>query len=150
MADINISQDEGNELIAMPKFHSDDTIWSFPIGGGEISIPLTSEDKREQFLLDVTKRGRIDKIKGSYQNRARVAIILVRLDFDGRKHKNPDDEIIESPHIHLYREGYGDKWAKPAPTDIFTNFTDFSVTLQQFMKYCNIVQPPEFGDSFVF
>lgn len=150
MADINISQKEGDALIAMPKFRADDKTWKFPIEGGQINIPLISEDKREQFLLDVTKRGRIDLTKGSYQNRARVAIILVRLDFDGRRHKNPDDEIIESPHIHLYREGFGHKWANPVPAEIFTNFTDFSLTLQQFMKYCNIVQPPEFGDSFVF
>jgi hypothetical protein len=80
-------------------------------------------DKREHFHLDVS-RGRIDLLKGKYQNRSRQAIILVRLDFGGKPHRNPDDEEIACPHLHVYREGYGDKWAMPVPPDRFPDVTD--------------------------
>ncbi len=111
-----------------------------PNGGG-ISIPLVSADRREQFVLDL-RRGTIDLSKGTYQNRGRQVVVLVRLDFGGAPHRNPDGEEIGSPHLHLYREGYGDKWAVPAPGAHFANLDDPSRTLDDFMRYCNIVEPP--------
>ena len=73
-------------------------------------------DGREEFLLDI-RRARIDLAKGTYQNRGREVVILARLDFGGAPHRNPDGEEIGSPHIHLYREGFGDKWAFPIPSE---------------------------------
>jgi hypothetical protein len=64
---------------------------------------------------------RIDLIKGTYQNRARYVVVLVRLDFGGKPHRNPDGEEIASPHLHIYREGVGDKWAYPVTADRFAN-----------------------------
>ena len=46
------------------------------------------------------------------------------------------------PHLHVYREGYGDKWAVPVPADRFGNLADVWQTLSDFMGYCNITQPP--------
>jgi hypothetical protein len=68
--------------------------------------------------------------------------VLVRLDFGGAPHRNPDGEEIGSPHLHLYREGYGDKWAVPVPEDRFENLSDPWQTLEDFMRYCNVVQSP--------
>jgi hypothetical protein len=48
-------------------------------------VPLTSVDKREHFLLDAN-RGRIKLTQCTFQNRARVAIVLYRLDIDGPTH----------------------------------------------------------------
>jgi len=109
--------------------------------GGSICIPLIAADKREHFLLDIS-RSRIDLLKGKYQNRARQVVVLVRLDFGGAPHRNPDDEEIACPHLHVYREGYGDRWAVPIPMDSFPNVADLWQTLQDFMRYCNITQPP--------
>lgn len=69
-------------------------------------------------------------------------MILARLDFGGAPHRNPDGEEIGSPHLHLYREGYGDKWAFPVPDHHFANPNDPWLALQDFMRFCNIVEPP--------
>jgi hypothetical protein len=108
MADINLTQDEADKLIAMEKRAVDEKEWLFPARGERVAIPLTSLDKRESFMLDVT-RAQIKLTKATYQNRARAAIILMRLDLDGPPHQNPDGEEIPCPHLHIYREGYGDK-----------------------------------------
>jgi hypothetical protein len=72
-----------------------------------------------------------------------AASILARLDFGGPPHRNPDGEEIPCPHLHLYREGYGDKWAVPIPVDRFPNVNDLWLTLQDFMDYCNVIEPPQ-------
>lgn len=141
MAEINLTQSEADALIAMEKLRVDDTRWDYPGLGGSISVPLISNDKRENFLLDVS-RGKIDLLKGTYQNRSRQVIILVRLDFGRKPHRNPDGEEIPSPHLHIYREGYGDKWAIPVPADRFPNISDLWRTLDDFMQFCNVVDPP--------
>ena len=141
MADMNITQAEADALIAMPKVHAGDETWDYPSLGGAISIPLTSPDRRENFLLDIRK-GRIDLSKGSYQNRSRQVIVLVRLDFGGSVHRNPDNTEVVCPHLHVYREGYADKWAMQVPDDLFADTTDLMNLLEDFMRYCNIIEPP--------
>jgi len=141
MADINLTQSEADALIALEKHRADDRQWDYPDLGGSIAVPLVSADRREEFVLDVS-RGRIDLAKGTYQNRGRQVVVLVRLDFGGAPHRNPDGEEIGSPHLHLYREGYGDKWAYPVPVDRFPNLADPWRALSDFMQYCNIVEPP--------
>jgi len=141
MTEINLTQFEADALIAMPKYRVNDERWDYPGLGGAISIPLMSVDKRENFLLDI-RRSRIDLLKGTYQSRTRQVIILVRLDFGGSSHQNPDGEEVPSPHLHLYREGFGDKWAVPVPVKAFLNLSDLWQTLNDFMNFCNIIKPP--------
>jgi hypothetical protein len=142
MADINLPQGEADKLIAMEKRVADDKEWLFPPLGERIAIPLTSLDKRESFMLDVT-RAQIKLTKATYQTRARAAIILMRLDLDGPPHRNPDGTEILCPHLHVYREGFGDKWASPAPPAIYTNTVDLFSTFEVFMRQCNITDPPK-------
>jgi hypothetical protein len=143
MADIHLSQDEADALIALPKHRENgDAIGFYPVSGA-LSIPLFSSEKREHFFLDVRRR-RIDIAKGTYQTRARKAVPLVRLDFGFNPHRNPDDELIPSPHLHRYREGYDLKWAVPLPTDQFSTTGDLWTLLFEFMSYCNVVEPPNF------
>jgi len=141
MAEIILTQSEADNLIALPKVRVSNETWNYPGLGGAISIPLSSRDKREQFHLDIS-RGRIDLRKGRYQNRARQVIVLVRLCFGGPPHRNPDGVEVPSPHFHIYREGYGDKWAMPAPLERFPHLENPMATLDDFMAYCNIVEPP--------
>ena len=140
MADIHLTQSEADALIAMEKRRVNEERHSYPLASSLV-IQLESPDKREQFLLDI-HRGRIDLLKGKYQNRARQVIVLVRLDFGGAPHRNPDDEEIGCPHLHIYREGYGDKWAVTAPVQHFSRTTDLWGTLDDFMRYCHITLPP--------
>ena len=141
MAEINLTQAEADVLIAMPKVKINNQVWDYPSFGGSISIPLTSTDKKENFILDVS-RGQIDLLKGKYQNRGRQVVVLIRLDFGGAPHRNPDGTEIACPHLHLYREGFGDKWAIEVPRDRFQSLADLWQTLQDFMSYCNIIEPP--------
>ena len=141
MADIQISQDEANRLMALEKKAVDQQRWTFPGPADRIVVPLTSADKRENFMLDVT-RYQIKLTKATFQNRARQTVILCRLDIDGAPHRNPDDVEIPCPHLHIYREGYGDRWAVPAPVDKFSATTNLFSTLYHFMQHCNITEPP--------
>lgn len=141
MAATDLSQSEADVLVAMAKVKVNDDLHDYPGTGGSLIVPLTSQDKREEFLLDIY-RGRIDLLKGTYQNRARQVIVLVRIDFGGAPHRNPDGEEVPCPHLHLYREGFGDKWAVPLPLDQFPNSNDLWLTLEDFMRFCNVVDPP--------
>jgi hypothetical protein len=125
----------------MEKHRIDDREWLFSAPGERLAIPLTSIDKREQFMLDVS-RGQIKLTKATFQNRARQAIILMRLDLNGPPHRNPDGVEVPCPHLHLYREGYGDKWAIPAEPARYSNTSDLFSTLDVFMGECNITNRP--------
>ena len=52
------------------------------------------------------------------------------------------DKEICCPHLHIYREGFGDKWAMPVPVDRFNRTADLVGTLQDFMMYCNVIELP--------
>jgi uncharacterized protein DUF6978 len=140
MADIEITQAEADSLIAMEKRFVDNNDWTFPPAGERIALDLTSVDRRENFMLDVT-RARIKLTKATYQNRARQAIILMRLDVDGPPHRNPDGTEVPCPHLHAYKEGFGDKWAIAAPVDRYTDTSDLYSTCEAFLQHCNITGP---------
>ena len=95
-----------------------------------------------KILLTSVTRAQIKLTKATYQNRARAVITLMRLDLDGPLHRNPDGEEILCPHLHIYREGYGDKWAIPAPPATYPNTLDLFSTFEAFMQQCNITDPP--------
>ena len=141
MADMNLTQAEADALIAMAKHRVNEERSDFPMGGQSLVLPLQSVDRREQFLLDLS-RGRIDLLKVKMQNRGRQVVVLVRLDLGGAPHRNPDGEEISVPHLHIYREGYGDKWAVAVPADRFTATSDDWRTLEEFLRFCNVTQPP--------
>jgi hypothetical protein len=81
-------------------------------------------------------------MKVKMQNRGRQVVVLVRLDLGGAPHRNPDGEDIPVPHLHVYREGFGDKWAVAVPADQFTATSDVWRTLDEFLRFCNVTQPP--------
>jgi hypothetical protein len=139
--DLNLTQTEADALLAMEKHRTDERRWTFPGTGGRIEVPLLSVDKREAFLLDVS-RGRIDLLRTKYQSRARHVIILARIDVAGPSHRNPDGGEVPCPHLHLYREGYADKWAVPIPADTFPNAADTWLLLGDFLRFCNITMEP--------
>ena len=141
MADINLTQADADVLLAMEKHRVDDTQYEYPSLGGGIRIPLQSSDRRELFSLDIT-RSQIFLTKGTYQNRARGVAILARLDFGGAPHRNPDDQEIPCPHLHLYREGYGDRWAVLLPAR-FSDASDPWLPLLEFMQFVNVTVPPD-------
>lgn len=125
----------------MAKLRAEDRVWNLPRLGNAIQIPLVSIDATEEFVLDIgCSRTRL--AKGTYQNRARKIVPLARLDFGGPPHRNPDGDEIGSPHLHIYRAGWGDRWAEPVSLEHFSNPGDTWQLLEDFMRFCNIVMVP--------
>ena len=141
MSSLELTQAEADRFLAMEKVRVNDDEWNFPQVGEKIMVPLLSKDRKESFGLDVSRK-RIDLSKLTYQNRVRTNIILARLDLGARPHRNPDGAEVGSPHIHLYREGYADKWAFEVPSDLFGDLDDHYRALFDFMDYCKIVEQP--------
>jgi hypothetical protein len=142
VTEFDLTQSEADLLIQTAKVPASEQTYTYPCAGGSVCVPLVSEDHRENFLLDVS-RGRIDLLKGKYQTRAKQVVVLVRLDFgDSVRHTNPDGETFEGPHLHLYRQGFGDKFAVPVPLDRFSNLADAWLTLEDFFRFCNVVRNP--------
>jgi hypothetical protein len=140
MADL--TQAEADLLLAMEKHHIEPDTYEFPFGGQELEIPLVSADRDEAFLLDIY-RGRLKLSKMKFQNRARQSIVLARLDLDGAPHRNPDGEEMACSHLHIYRAGFGHKWAREVRVGtVFADLSDPMQTLNDFVRFCNITIPP--------
>jgi len=123
----------------MEKIKVNNDRWPFPDLGGHIEVPLCSVDQREHFFLDISRK-RI-ALTTKYQTRARKTVVLARLDFNS-PHRNPDDSEVGAPHLHLYKEGYGDRWAYPISDGLLSKPNDAWQNLLDFMKYCMIVDAP--------
>lgn len=131
-----LTQTEAQALIAMRKAFVNAGVSSIPVGVDE-THELIGSDPRERFFLDIW-RGTLRLTKLKFQTRGRRVIVLVRLDIDGAPHTNPDGQRIDGAHLHVYREGYEDKWASPVDSNEFRNPLDTGVTFEDFCRYCNI------------
>jgi len=134
-----LSQAEADALLRMEKFRVDNLSHAFPDLGGRIQIALQSHNQRESFSLDISRRS--IALTTKYQMRGRQSVVLARLDFNSPL-RNPDDAEIGIPHLHIYKEGFGDKWAIEVPADMLKNPSDAWQVLLDFMSYCNVVEPP--------
>jgi hypothetical protein len=54
---------------------------------------------------------------------------------------------LPGTHLHLFREGYEDKWAFPIDATCFTNIADIETSFQDFCAYCHIHSVPSFQAS---
>ncbi|HJD66943.1 MAG TPA: hypothetical protein LFV66_00435 [Rickettsia endosymbiont of Bembidion lapponicum] len=142
MSEYEITEQEAEFFLNMEKIKVNNKEWDLPDLGRKISVPIISLNKKEHFWLDISRK-RVNLKKQKYQTRFRESIILARLDL-GNNHRNPDGEEIGSPHLHLYKEGYNDKWAYPVPKDIFKDTNNAWETLHDFMQYCQIIEVPNF------
>lgn len=148
MTEIDLSQSEANTLLEMKKRRMSDTGYRIPGGGQKLSVPLESLDSREHFLLDM-HRSKIALSKFKIQNRVRESVILARLDLGGSPHVNPDGNEVPTPHLHVFREGYGDKWAFAPTKTQFPSIGNEWATIWDFMRFCNIVEPPSLQRSLI-
>jgi Family of unknown function (DUF6978) len=135
-----LSQAEADTLIQMRKRFLRPVAIRLPPGTDQ-SNELVGDDPREHFLLDLW-RGRIRLTKVKYQTRDRSVIVLVRLCLDFAPHPNPDGSMVGRNHLHVYREGYGDKWAIDLDPSQFPSPSDMWDSLTRFCEYCNISPIP--------
>ena len=119
---------------------------SFPTPNAKLTLNVESLDGSETFLLDINRSGRISISRCTFQERYGVVDILVRLDLDKYKQpQNPDGTIFMGPHIHIYREGYGDRWAcllSDFEAYRFSSSDDLLTSFTEFCDYCNIKTIP--------
>lgn len=105
-----ITQKEFDHLISLEKeFKDNDQITL----GSSWQKEIIAVNSKDTFILDYAARRSVNSIevkRFTYNKRYRTAIILLRFDSCGR-HTNPDGEILDGPHIHIYREGYADQFA---------------------------------------
>ena len=145
---MDLTQAEAEFLLSVPKY-PENKVFSFEYQGIDMTIPLTSPVCREEFSLDIRKN-RINLMKGRFQTRSSKVIVLARLDFGGAAHRNPDGQEVPSPHLHLYREGFGDKWAIELPPSFSTiEPQNIWKVLHEFSEYVNIKEMPHFKQGLI-
>ncbi len=136
-----LTQSEADALLSLEKQFVDTNLLIL----GKIPISeshdLVSLDGKEKFILDIW-RGSINLKKYKYNNRSRKIHILARVDIGGSPHQNPDGVIVPCPHIHVYREGYDDKWAYPLKDFPFRDPENMIVVLEDFARFCHIILLP--------
>ena len=102
-----------------------------------ITETLVSDEHGDIFKIDL-RQGRIELLMININYRANECVVLCRLDIDDRTHKNPDGKKIVEPHIHLYKEGFGSKFAYPAKNFGFIDFSNSLSSINKFFDFCNI------------
>ena len=139
--DSRLTQAEADQLIQMQKrFVQSPASISIPPGTDD-TYELAGPGDRERFQLDIW-RGTLRLSKLKFQNRVRTAVVLVRLCVDGAPHTDPDGQRLSGTHLHLYKEGCDDRWARPVDPVKFTLLSDPGATFQEFCTFCSILAPP--------
>ena len=154
-----ISQAYAEKLMQIPKVPRKNSAFFFPVSGNWIEIEMISRDGKEEFLFDINRKGKI-LLRCTLQERWDKTTVLLKLETVGGPHTNPpitdpvptwaesyERQTMPSPHIHIYLEGYGDRWAFPIPNDRFKNLGDMRQTLMDFFDHCNVEERPiiQFG-----
>lgn len=137
-----LTNEEVSRLLDVPKLIDSPGRIALPLPGEYAKWEAKSLDHREVFVIDANRKGKLKLGKCTFQERYQLVEILLRLDIDGPPHQNPDGEVIDCPHLHIYRERWGAKWAYPLPAD-FTDTTDLVKTFQEFLRYCGIQNIPD-------
>lgn len=138
---MDITEEEVRALLAMEKLSTNVEPIELPDLGGRADMQFSSHDRREEFCISFT-RSSILLEKRSHHLRGRKIIGLARLDLDGPGHRNPDGVEVGPRHLHIYRQGYGLKFAIEVPQSQFPNMDDPLATLEDFFRYSNVVSPP--------
>lgn len=122
-----ISQIEADEMLQTIKSatRKDTFFWRYNERFDEIVI--ADNDEKLIFVLSLKKNEFEIRLNFRSKNKQ---IVLARVDSQ-KQHFNPDGTKITGPHLHLYKEGYAEKWATPinwynigSPIDTLTRFLE--------------------------
>lgn len=134
-----LTQDQADHLVAMEKFFR--TINpKIPKSGESAIFDLSDRSGLNEFYFDIDRRGKIE-FKHKLQERYETNDILVRLDVNSPDHLNPDGTKVGRNHLHIYREGYADRWAFDLDTCNFGTYNTFQEYFSRFCEFCKIVIP---------
>lgn len=163
---MELLQEEADRLRLMPKELESATPIDISTVGEGLVLPVVSSDQKEKFLIDIWQAS-IKLSKWRYQERTHRVIPLMRLELDSSPHlnRNISDEDqnkvmqnygwpyiprLDGNHVHVYIEGYGDRWA--FPLSIFPSIeqvvnsssSSYTAIISAFLRECNIKQPIQF------
>ena len=153
-----VSNERAWELICMPKIIDEKDAPIILAKGVYKQYAFHSNQIKDPFTLDVGEKS--IELKYTFQTRIYTTVILLRYDYGG-SHDNPkencqiskDDpfyeihqqcigrKYIREPHIHVYREGFEDRWAYPVD-GIIKDPADVPGSLKEFLKYCAVSDIP--------
>lgn len=134
-----LTQEEFNYIIALKKEFKENNQITLE---SKWSRDIVAIETRDMFILDYYI-GTIALTKFTYNKRYRKTIAILRFDSSGR-HTNPDGQVFDGPHVHIYRENYGDKFAfYVSEIGINTDAIEKINVLENFLKYCNVINYPE-------
>ena len=114
------------------KVITDDNI-SFPSSGDSQAINVEGKVSNQQFILDINRKSLLVS-RITYQNRIPQSLILLRLDIDTKPHRNPNGEIINGTHLHIFdKNNNSGSWAfELTDSRLNTYFKYFN--FEQFLK----------------
>ena len=145
---MQLSQEEADTLRMIEKYLTNPELVKLPPPTGTVLHPVHyhREGRRMDNMKISTYHARINAQKISCRLLYNGNVMLVRVDTqDATPHANPDKKIViqpHQPHIHIYREGYGDKFAYPLP-NAFRNAEDISSLFMDFLSYSRIINSNE-------
>ena len=142
---MSLTQEEFDYIIGLDKYFTEEDGIKL---AGNWSRDIHAPETKDTFILDYY-RGKIELKKFTYKKRYKKTIVLLRFDASGR-HTNPDGERFEGAHVHLYKEGYDDKFAYPiSKIGIDSNNLKSDEVLKRLLAYCHIGNCPEIQLSFL-
>lgn len=102
-----------------------------------IGEELISDEFGDIFKLDLRKN-KIELKVLNCNTRANDCFVIARLDVNDREHKNPDGTKVGETHLHIYKEGYNDRYAYDPSKYGFSNYNDVPALILQFANFCKI------------
>jgi hypothetical protein len=136
MGNMRLNQAEADGLIKVKKIFLDKTPLTVNRPYNEQRELKSERDPYEVFYLNVTQT-RIEFGKyGTVTRFFQIPLVRACINPDAR-HENPDGEILSGSHIHIYKQGYADKFAYPLKEH---GFDDMLIVpfIKKFLEYCNI------------
>lgn len=162
-----LSNESAKMLFEVSKYTEKQTYFA-PDHGKTSSIKVFTQDdrcKEEEFIIDINRKCLILE-KRTFQ--LRTGMILRRLDFYSG-HQNPeeinylsanlDQNILnmmikyknyrfkKEAHMHLYIDGYADKWAFPLTEFGKFDTSNIVTTIKDFLTYCNVANNPKISSK---
>tara|TARA_R110002124_G_scaffold56746_2_gene159775 strand:- start:146 stop:583 length:438 start_codon:yes stop_codon:yes gene_type:complete len=138
---MSITQSDFNNIIKEEKIFSD---LIHPLELSPAPISWTREIKainsKNIYLLDFY-RGSFELTRYTYNKRYRQSLILLRYDSRGR-HTNPDGVTFDGPHVHIFREGFNDKFAYPISDLNIEDTNSIDEVLDKLLQFCNVIKRP--------
>ncbi|MDD6716645.1 MAG: hypothetical protein PUF49_09750 [Firmicutes bacterium] len=134
-----LTQVQADTLMSMQKHFKESDIKISKVGESNV-FELSDGEGENSFYFDIDRRGKIE-FKTKFQERYETNDVLVRLDLNSPDHINPDGSKVGRYHIHIYKEGYADRWAYNINEYGFKIDAPFRDNFYRFCNFCNIEIP---------